>query len=258
MVAEINSTVERRRSWSAEAKLRNMSEALEPGATMAAVADRNGVCRSQLYHWLRLARENRLPGVTISPPASPFVPVGIAPPEPSANRQSRSPEPAPDLRPMVSRRGRRERQVEVTLTNGRVIKVDEDIDPASLGAIIAALEGGMVITIPAGAIRFARSRWHALTRYLDDGRLEISNNATQNQIRPAAMSRKNWLFCGSDASDERATAFYTLVRTARLNGIEPGTWLTDVIARIGAHPINRLAELLPWNRQPPASHSDAD
>jgi transposase len=109
----------------------------------------------------------------------------------------------------------------------------------------------------AGAIRYARSRWHALTRYLDDGRLEISNNAAENQIRPAAVGRKNWLFFGSDAGGERAAAFYTLVRTARLNGVEPEAWLTDVIARIGSHPITRLAELLPWNWQPSATHSVA-
>ena len=109
----------------------------------------------------------------------------------------------------------------------------------------------------AGAIRYARSRWTALTRYLDDGRLEISNNAAENQIRPAALGRKNWLFCGSDAGGERAAAFYTLIRTARLNGVEPEAWLTDVIARIGAHPINRLDGLLPWNWQPPATHSVA-
>jgi transposase len=108
-----------------------------------------------------------------------------------------------------------------------------------------------------GAIRYARSRWGALTRYLDDGRLEISNNAAENQIRPAALGRKNWLFCGSDAGGERAAAFYTLIRTARLNGIEPEAWLMDVIARIGSHPINRLAELLPWNWQPPATQSVA-
>ena len=109
----------------------------------------------------------------------------------------------------------------------------------------------------ASAIRYARSRWTELTRYLDDGRLEISNNAAENQIRPAAVGRKNWLFCGSDSGGERTAGFYTLVRTARLNGVEPEAWLTDVIARIGAHPINRLAELLPWNWQPPATRSVA-
>ena len=109
----------------------------------------------------------------------------------------------------------------------------------------------------AGAIRYARSRWTALTRYLDDGRLEISNNAAENQIRPVALGRKNWLFAGSDGGGERAAAFYTLIRTAKLNGVEPEAWLTDVIARIGVHPINRLAELLPWHWTPPATHSVA-
>lgn len=109
----------------------------------------------------------------------------------------------------------------------------------------------------AKAIRYARSRWHALTRYLDDGRLEISNNAAENKIRPAALGRKNWLFCGSDAGGIRAAAFYTLIGTARMNGVEPEAWLTDVIARIGPHPINRLTELLPWNWQPPATQSVA-
>ncbi|HSB59866.1 MAG TPA: IS66 family transposase, partial [Methyloceanibacter sp.] len=85
----------------------------------------------------------------------------------------------------------------------------------------------------AAAIHYARSRWTALTRYLDDGRLEISNNAAENKIRPAALGRKNWLFCGSDAGGERAASFYTLAGTARLNGVEPEAWLTDVIARIG-------------------------
>jgi len=64
-----------------------------------------------------------------------------------------------------------------------------------------------------------------------------------------ALGRKNWLFSGSDAGGERAAAFYTLIRTARLNGVEPEAWLSDVIARIGAHPINRLAELLPWRHR---------
>jgi len=109
----------------------------------------------------------------------------------------------------------------------------------------------------AKAIRYARSRWPALTRYLDDGRLEISNNAAENKIRPAALGRKNWLFCGSDAGGIRAAAFYTLIGTARMNGIEPEAWLTDVIARIGAFSVNRLAEMLPWNWQPPATHSVA-
>jgi len=109
----------------------------------------------------------------------------------------------------------------------------------------------------AGAIRYARSRWTELTRYLDDGRLEISNNAAENQIRPLKLGAKNWLFAGSDTGGIRAAAFYTIIRTALLNGVEPEAYLTDVIARIGSHPINRLTELLPWNWQPPATRSIA-
>jgi transposase len=99
----------------------------------------------------------------------------------------------------------------------------------------------------AGAIRYARSRWQALTRYCDEGRLEISNNAVENAIRPIALGRKNWLFAGSDNGGERAAIFYAIIRTAKLNGIEPEAYLRDLFTRIGEHPINRIDELLPWN-----------
>jgi transposase len=98
----------------------------------------------------------------------------------------------------------------------------------------------------AGAIRYARSRWDALTAYIDDGRLEISNNAAENAIRPVTLGRKNWLFAGSDAGGDRAAVFYTLIRSAKLNGLEPEAWLRDVLSCIGEHPSNRVDELLPW------------
>ena len=103
----------------------------------------------------------------------------------------------------------------------------------------------------AAAIRYARSRWDELTAYVDDGRLEISNNAAENAIRPVALGRKNWLFAGSDRGGDRAAVLYTLIRTAKLNGIEPEAYLRDVLGRIGAHPLNRLDELLPWNIKRP-------
>jgi len=99
----------------------------------------------------------------------------------------------------------------------------------------------------ASAFRYASSRWDALTRYLDDGRLEISNNAAENAIRPVAIGRKNYLFAGSDAGGARAAAFYTLIQTAKLSGLEPEGYLRDVLTRIGAHSISRIQELLPWN-----------
>jgi hypothetical protein len=106
-----------------------------------------------------------------------------------------------------------------------------------------------------GAIRYARSRWPALTAYTDHGQLEISNNAAENAIRPVALGRKNWLFAGSDSGGERAALFYTLIRTAILNELEPEAYLRQVITRVGTHPVNRLHDLLPWNIAAPATHS---
>ena len=105
----------------------------------------------------------------------------------------------------------------------------------------------------AKAIRYARSRWVALTCYARDGRLEISNNAAENAIRPLTLGRKNWLFAGSDSGGERAAVFYTLIRTAKLNGLEPEAYLREVLTRIGEHPINAIDALLPWNIAKPAT-----
>ena len=80
-----------------------------------------------------------------------------------------------------------------------------------------------------------------------DGRLEIDNNRAENAIRGIAIGRKNWLFAGADCGGERAAAIYTLIETAKLNGVNPQHWLTDVLDRIGkGHPINRIDDLLPW------------
>ena len=97
------------------------------------------------------------------------------------------------------------------------------------------------------AIRYALSRWTALTRYRDDGRLEIDNNAAERALRAVALGRKNWLFAGSDDGGERAATIYSLLGTAKLNNLDPEGYLRYVLERIADHPINRIEELLPWN-----------
>jgi transposase len=99
----------------------------------------------------------------------------------------------------------------------------------------------------AKAIAYSLTRWAALTRFLDDGRLCMSNNAAEREIRPIAMGRKNWTFAGSDEGCRRAAAIYTLINTAKLNDVDPQAWLADILARLQDHPAKRIDELLPWN-----------
>jgi len=99
----------------------------------------------------------------------------------------------------------------------------------------------------AKAIDYMLKRWPTFTRFLDDGRVCLSNNAAERGLRGIALGRKSWLFAGSDRGGDRAAAMYSLIVTAKLNDIDPQAWLADVLGRIADHPASRLDELLPWN-----------
>lgn len=107
----------------------------------------------------------------------------------------------------------------------------------------------------AKALEYSRRRWEALTRYLDDGRLPIDNNWVENQIRPIALGRSNWLFAGSLRAGKRAAAVMSLLHSARINGLDPYAYISDVLVRLPLQPASRIDELLPhrWTAAP-ASH----
>jgi len=98
----------------------------------------------------------------------------------------------------------------------------------------------------AKAMDYMLKRWASFSRFLTDGRICLTNNAAERSMRPAAMGRKAWLFAGSDRGGERAAFMYSLIFTAKLNGVDPQAWLADTLARIAGHPMDRIEELLPW------------
>jgi Transposase IS66 family/IS66 C-terminal element len=99
----------------------------------------------------------------------------------------------------------------------------------------------------AKAIDYSLKRWPAFTRFLDNGRICLSNNAAERAVRGIAVGRRNWTFCGSDSGGRRAAAIYTLIETCKLNEVDARAWLADVLARIADYPARRITDLMPWN-----------
>lgn len=145
---------------------------------------------------------------------------------------------------------------------GRSPDERKEIRQARSVPLITDLHGWMQQTLAkvsrksdiAGAISYALGRWSALLRYCDDGLLEIDNNTAERALRAVAIGRKNYLFAGSDSGGERAAAIYSLIGSAKLNGLDPEAYLRRVLARIADHPVNRIAELLPWNIAATVTH----
>lgn len=104
----------------------------------------------------------------------------------------------------------------------------------------------------AKALDYSLRRWVALTRFVDDGQLPIDNNWIENQIRPIAIGRNNWLFAGSLRAGQRAAAVMSLIQSARMNGHDPYAYLNDVLTRLPTHKANQIEELLPHRWQPDA------
>jgi len=153
-----------------------------------------------------------------------------------------------------------EREINGTASEQRRVARQERIRP-----LVAALEGWMRTerarlsrhADTAKAIDYMLKRWPAFTGFLDDGRICLSNNAAERALRGIAIGRRAWLFAGSDRGGERAAAMFTLIESAKLNGVDPQAWLADVLHRIADHPALRLHELLPWHWKKPVNHAVA-
>jgi len=145
-----------------------------------------------------------------------------------------------------------ERQINGHSADERVARRQADVAPlvAELGQWMRARVSRHAEI--AKAIDYMVKRWTAFTRFLDDGRICLSNNAAERALRGVALGRKAWLFAGSDRGGERAAAMYSLIVTAKLNG-DPQAWLADVLRPINDHPASHLDELLPGTGKLPLS-----
>jgi transposase len=186
--------------------------------------------------------------------------------EASARRKAEGKAPAP-ISPLALEAVRRiDRLFEIERAiNGRTVDERRAVRQELSAPLVTELEAWMREERPklprgsdlAKAMDYMLKRWPAFTRFLDDGRVCLSNNAAERGLRGIALGRKSWLFAGSDRGGQRAAAMYSLIVTAKMNDIDPQAWLAVVLARIAGHPAHRLDELLPWNWHPTTAVSQA-
>jgi transposase len=186
--------------------------------------------------------------------------------EASARRKAEGKAPAP-ISPLALEAVRRiNRLFEIERAiNGRTVDERRAVRQELSAPLVTELEAWMREERPklprgsdlAKAMDYMLKRWPAFTRFLDDGRVCLSNNAAERGLRGIALGRKSWLFAGSDRGGQRAAAMYSLIVTAKMNDIDPQAWLAVVLARIAGHPAHRLDELLPWNWHPTTAVSQA-
>jgi transposase len=176
--------------------------------------------------------------------------------EASARRKAEGKMPAPISPLAVEAVWRMDALFEIERSiNGRTAEERRAVRQELSAPLIADLEAWMRAERPklargsdvAKAMDYVLKRWTAFTRFLDDGRVCLSNNTAERGLRGIALGRKSWLFAGSDRGGQRAAAMYSLIVTAKMNDIDPQAWLADVLTRIAGHPASRLDELLPWN-----------
>jgi transposase len=150
--------------------------------------------------------------------------------------------------------------------NGRGVEERQRVRREQSAPVLAALEAWLReersrlsrSASVAKPIDYMLKRWQRFARFIDDGRVCLTNNAAERALRGFALGRKSWLFAGSERGANRAAVMATLIMTAKLNGVDPQAWLADVLARINDHSVHRLDELLPWNwRKPVPSHAEA-
>ena len=229
----------------------------------AHLADYTGVLQADAYSgYGKLYDPARMPGPILEAACwaharRPFF--KLADVEQSARRRARG-EPAGAISPIALEAVRRidalfaiERGI-----NGQPAEHRRTVRQALSAPLVADLETWMREQRPklsrgtdlARAMDYMLKRWASFSRFLDDGRICLSNNAAERALRGIALGRKSWLFAGSDRGGQRAAAMYSLIVTAKLNNVDPQAWLADVLGRIAEHPVQRLDELLPWNWQP--------